>query len=172
MPTLIPRQEALDRIRAEGGAPPCLMCAIRDGKVGDRHELHDRDGVFAFLPRYVRRWGQVTVMPHAHVTSYVDVDPALWAETSRVAFHFARAVERALKPRRVYLASTGSSAGKELVQTSEHLHIHVIPIYEPDDRPADIFSWREGVYVGTPDEWRGLRASLVEAVQGFGGLER
>src|SRR5260221_4080375 len=125
MPTLISREDALARIHAEGGAPSCLMCAIRDGKVGDRHEVYDRDGVFAFLPRYVRRWGQVSVMPHTHVTKYGEVDPALWAETSRVAFHFARAIERALRPRRVYLASTGSSAGKELVQTSEHLHVHV-----------------------------------------------
>jgi diadenosine tetraphosphate (Ap4A) HIT family hydrolase len=163
MPTLISREEALARIHDEGGAPSCLMCAIRDGRVGDRHEVYDRDGVFAFLPRYVRRWGQVSVMPHAHVTTYAEVDASLWAETSRVAFRFARAIERALSPRRVYLASTGSSAGKELVQTSEHLHVHVIPIYEADDRPADIFSWRNGVYVGTPEEWRALRASLLEA---------
>ena len=164
MPTLISRDEALSRIRAEGGEPACLMCAIRDGAVGDRHALYDAGGVFAFLPRYVRRWGQVSVMPHAHVTTYAEVDDALWAETSRVALRFARAVERALRPRRVFLASTGSSAGRELVQTSEHLHVHVIPVYESDDRPADIFSWREGVYVGSPEEWTCLRGALLDGL--------
>ena len=48
-----------------------------------------------------------------------------------------------------------SSAG-ELTQSSTHLHIHVIPLQERDDKPADIFSWAEGVLVAEPDEWRSL----------------
>jgi hypothetical protein len=63
------------------------------------------------------------------------------------------------RPRRCYVASTGSSAGEELTQTSRHVHVHVIPLYEPDDKPADIFSWSEGVYVGEPEEWEALAAS-------------
>ena len=59
-------------------------------------------------------------------------------------------------------ASTGSSAG-ELTQTSVHLHIHAIPLYLPDDKPADIFSWTEGVYVAERDEWEELRAQYREA---------
>lgn len=34
MPRLIPRSEALASIVAEGGSPACLMCAIRDHRVG------------------------------------------------------------------------------------------------------------------------------------------
>lgn len=162
MPTLISRAEALARIEAEGGTPACLMCAIRDERVGPLHTLHDRDGVLAFLPRYVRRWGHVTVMPRVHVTTYEEIDASLWAETSRIAFELARAVERALKPRRVYLASTGSSAGKDLLQTSAHLHAHVIPIYDADDRPSDVFSWQDGVYVAEGAEWEELRGRLLE----------
>jgi len=161
VPTLISRDEALARIHAEGGTPACLMCAIRDGRVGACHALHDDAGVFAFLPRYVRRWGQVTVMPHAHVRTYLEMDAEIWAETSRVAFRVARTIERVLKPKRVYVASTGSSAGKDLVQTSEHLHVHVIPVYEPDDRPSDVFSWDEGVYVAQAEEWEALRRALL-----------
>lgn len=165
MPTLISRAEALARIHAEGGTPSCLMCAIRDGRVGALHTIVDRDGVLAFVPRYVRRWGQLSVMPRAHVTSYGEVDAKVWAETSRMAFELARTVERLFKPRRVYLASTGSSAGRDLVQTSEHLHVHVIPIYDPDDRPSDIFSWEGGVFVAEPDEWEALRRAVVEDLQ-------
>jgi diadenosine tetraphosphate (Ap4A) HIT family hydrolase len=104
----------------------------------------------------------MNVMPKSHVTSFNEVDEHVWSRTNRLAHHAARVAERVMRPRRVYLASTGSSAG-ELTQTSVHLHIHVIPLYLPDDKPADIFSWTEGVYVAEHDEWEELRASYRAA---------
>ena len=157
MPTLIPRADALARIVAEGGSPACLMCAIRDHKVGPTYVVYEDDEQLVSLPRYVRRWGQLNVMPKAHVATFNDVADAVWERTSRLALHAARVAERVMQPRRVYVASTGSSAG-ELTQTSVHLHIHVSPLYLPDDKPADIFSWTEGVYVAEHDEWEQLRA--------------
>ena len=40
---------------------------------------------------------------------------------------------------------------------------YVIPVYDPDDRPRDVFSWADGVYVAEPSEWRSLRAAYREA---------
>ncbi len=155
MPTLISRAEALRRIEDEGKRPRCLMCAIAERKVGDVHVVFEDAAMLVMLPRYVRRWGHVLVTPREHVTSYDGVDPALWARTSQLAHQAARMVERVMRPVRCYMASTGSSAG-ELTQTSQHLHIHVIPLFDPDDRPNDVFSWTEGVYVGEPAEWAAL----------------
>lgn len=163
MPQLISRAEALDRILREGGEPPCLMCAIRDRRVGPVHAIYEDDAMLVMLPRYVRRWGHAMVMPKVHVVSYAEVDPAAWLEANRLALVTARVVERVRRPRRCYVASTGSSSGRELLQTSRHLHVHVIPLYEPDDRPADVFSWQDGVYVGEPDEWEALAASYRAA---------
>ena len=160
MPTLIPRAEALARIRAEGGEPACLMCAIRDRKVGATHVVYEDDEQLVSLPRYVRRWGQITITPKLHVTSFAEVDDRVWARSNALALQAARIVEEVMKPRRCYVASTGSSAG-ELTQTSMHLHIHVIPLYVADDKPADIFSWSEGVYVADDAEWEELRARYV-----------
>lgn len=157
MPTLIPRDEALRRIEAEGGAPQCLMCAIVRREVGAVHAIAEDDAMLVMLPRYVRRWGHVMVIPKPHVTRFDEVDPDLWARTNQLAHQAARMVERVMRPRRCYVASTGSSAG-ELTQTSRHLHVHVIPLYEADDKPSDIFSWSEGVYVGAPEEWAELTA--------------
>lgn len=157
MPTLITRAEALRRIQEEGGAPSCLMCAIAERRVGAVHVVFEDPELLVMLPRYVRRWGHVMVTPREHVTRFDGVDAALWTRTSQLAHQAARMVERVMRPRRCYVASTGSSAG-ELTQTSQHLHIHVIPLYEPDDRPSDIFSWAEGVYVGEPAEWAELVA--------------
>ena len=76
MPRLITRQEALDRIVAEGGRPDCLMCAIRDRAVGPVYAVYEDEHMLVSLPRYVRRWGHMMVMPKIHVVSYSEVDPA------------------------------------------------------------------------------------------------
>jgi diadenosine tetraphosphate (Ap4A) HIT family hydrolase len=165
MPTLIPRAEALRQIEAEGGTPECLMCAIVQREVGATYAIAEDATMLVMLPRYVRRWGHVMVVPKPHVTSFAEVDPALWARANQLAHQAARMVERVMRPRRCYVASTGSSAG-EMTQTSRHLHVHVIPLYEADDRPSDVFSWTEGIYVGTPEEWEALRASYCAVWDG------
>ncbi|MCX4242275.1 HIT family protein [Paraliomyxa miuraensis] len=162
MPRLISRAEALASIRTEGGEPSCLMCAIRDRAVGPVYAVHEDEHMLVMLPRYVRRWGHLMIMPKAHVVSYSEVAPWTWLEACRLSLHAARVIEHVRRPRRCYVASTGSSAG-ELTQTSRHLHVHVIPLYEPDDKPADIFSWSEGVWVGEPAEWETLRDAYREA---------
>lgn len=161
MPTLISRDEALRRIIAEGGRPACLMCAILERRVGPVYVVHEDDDAVVMLPRYVRRWGHVMVIPRVHATTFSTVDPDAWARTTRTAHQAARMVEQALRPLRCYLASVGSSAG-ELAQTSMHLHMHVIPLFAADDRPSDVFSWAEGVLVGEPHEWEALQRTYRE----------
>ena len=160
MPTLISREEALSRIVAEGSRPECLMCATLARRVGALHTVHEDERLVVMLPRYVRCWGHVLVVPRAHVTAFSEIDEATWAAVYRVAHRAARMVEALRDPRRVYVTSTGS-ATRELVQTSRHTHVHVIPVYSEDDRPADVFSWAEGVYVGEPEEWESLRAEYA-----------
>jgi diadenosine tetraphosphate (Ap4A) HIT family hydrolase len=162
VPTLITRDEALARIRTEGGSPACLMCGIRDRAVGETHAVFEDDDILVFLPRYVRRWGHVVVMPRRHVVRYTNVSLALWARTNAEALRAAQILERIRSPLRIYITSTGSSAG-ELTQTSMHLHIHVIPLYDDHDRPADVFSWQGGVLVAEHDEWEALRTEYARA---------
>lgn len=162
MPTLIPRTEALERIRAEVGEAPCLMCAVRDDEAGERWVLAEDDDLIIVLPRYVRRWGQLLVILKPHVTSYSEVAPSLWARASHWAWRAACVVERCRRPLRCYVAATGSAAG-EITQSSVHLHIHVIPLYDPDDRPTDIFSWSEGIYVADAPQWQTLLEEYREA---------
>jgi diadenosine tetraphosphate (Ap4A) HIT family hydrolase len=155
MPTTIPRADALERIQKERGDAACLMCAIRDRVAGPVYAIHEDAAHLVILPRYVRRWGQVMVIPKKHTTTFAEVDAADWLTTNALVLRAARAAETVMRPRRCYLASTGSSAG-ELVQSSTHLHVHVIPLHEPDDKPADIFSWTNGVLVAEEREWSDL----------------
>jgi len=160
MPTLIPGSDAIARIALERGDAPCLMCAIVARRVGDVHVVYEDDEQLVSLPRYVRRWGAVTVTPKAHVTSFTEVDADVWARSNALALRAARMIEAERRPRRTILASTGSAAG-ELVNSSTHLHLHVIPLYESEDRPADVFSWQAGVWVGDAEEWEALRRAYV-----------
>jgi len=162
MPRLIPRHEALSLIRQQGGNYDCLMCALRDLRFGPNLVLYSDPRALVILPRYVRRWGHILLILRDHVTSFRQVNDDDWAALCALSLRASRAAERALRPRRCYVASTGSSGG-ELTQTSEHLHIHVIPIHDPDDRPASIFSWTEGLWVADDDEWQELLSRLKNA---------
>lgn len=162
MPQLITRQEALERIRAEGGEPPCLMCAIHEARVGPLYSVAEDERFMVMLPRYVRTWGHVVVSPKRHVTRYSELAPEEWLENQRLALRAATMLERLWEPKRIYIASTGSST-VELTQSSRHLHVHVMPVFTTEDRPADLFSWQAGVYVAEPAEWEELRARYVEA---------
>lgn len=167
VPERIPRAEALRRIAAEGGTPDCLMCAIRNRAVGPVHAIHEDEETLVMLPRYVTRWGQIMVLPKAHAVRFGEVAPALWARVDALAHRAARVVERSRRPWRVYVASTGS--GAELTQSSMHLHVHVIPLQDPGDKPSSIFSWQEGVLVGADEEWAALRRDYLEAWRADGG---
>jgi diadenosine tetraphosphate (Ap4A) HIT family hydrolase len=135
------------------------MCAIVDRSVGPVYAVYEDDELLVLLPRYVRAWGSVMVIPKPHATKYSDIDADLWSRANALALRAARVVETLLDPVRCYVASIGSNPGThELLQSSKHLHLHVIPVEDPKTRPADIFSWTEGVWVGEPDEWERLLA--------------
>ncbi|RYE77965.1 MAG: HIT family protein [Myxococcales bacterium] len=158
----IARDDSLARIRAEGGDYGCLMCALRDGRFGPLRVLHDDDRALVILPGYVTRWGHALVLLRAHVTSFSDVPPADWLHLAALARRAARAAETLFATRRCFVASTGSSGG-ELTQTSEHLHLHVIPVVDRHDRPGHVFSWTEGVLVADDREWQSLLAGYTAA---------
>lgn len=162
MPTLIPRDEVIRRIHEEGGSPPCLMCAIAARRVGELHVVFEDERALVFLPRYVRRWGELCVMPKVHVTSFTALDEDTWLHIQALVRRGARVIERLRAPRRCYVAMTGSAAG-ELTQSSEHLHAHVLPIVDADDRPSRALSWETGVLVATREEWLQLQAEYATA---------
>lgn len=45
-----------------GNLPPCLMCAIRDRRVGEVYEIFEDDDILVMLPRYMFGVGQLMVM--------------------------------------------------------------------------------------------------------------
>jgi diadenosine tetraphosphate (Ap4A) HIT family hydrolase len=164
MPSVVPRDEAIARIYAERNPDvPCLVCTLRDGTAGPRYVLAESRHTLTVLTRYPRRWGHALVLLRDHVTSFSSVSRDAWADISHEAHRVARGIERALSPKRCYVASLGA-VDDALPMTSSHLHVHVIPIYDASDRPGTVLRWDDGVLDAERDEWQKLQTRLFHAI--------
>jgi diadenosine tetraphosphate (Ap4A) HIT family hydrolase len=70
------------------------------------------------------------------------------------------ALQQALSPLRIFTAVLGRTT--PLPNSYPHLHVHVVPVYECDERarPARVLSWSEGVVVYDDVEAAALTAEL------------
>jgi len=142
----------------------CLICALRDGALGDPLVIARAEGCTALLPRYALRRGHVMVLLDQHVERMSDVDAGLWQRVTALAHGAACTLERVLQPARCYVASLGTSR-TDLPMTSPHIHVHVIPIEDADAKPSRVLTWEHGVFVADEAEWQALRVQL-----GFSGV--
>ena len=70
---VIDRATALARIEADlaaAGSPPCLMCALVDGRLETGPALAGSELVRTVLTRYPVRWGHALVVVAPHVTDF------------------------------------------------------------------------------------------------------
>jgi hypothetical protein len=100
------------------------------------------------------------------VERVVDLDWPTYSELNRLSYLACHALQRALSPERVYMAAFGSQSG--LPMTYAHYHLHVVPVMANDERPrpAQVFSWTEGVVTYDEAEAQRLVASLRDAWPG------
>lgn len=161
MPTRIDRADAVAQIDLPSGK--CLACELLAGRFGEPLIVFSTETVVALLPRQGTVWGQVLVLPRAHLTTFESTPVGLWLAMSEVSHRVARALERVFKPARCYVASLGT-AREDVPMSSPHLHFHVMPVMDPDARPRQILTWSNGVVVGTEAELASLREQLSAAL--------
>jgi diadenosine tetraphosphate (Ap4A) HIT family hydrolase len=157
MPKRITRNQALMRLHKEMEEGACIICHLTH----NRKDLILHTGIHAtaLLSRYPRTWGQVMVFVHRHVTTLTGLEPAEWKEVTELVWKASKALESTLKPLRCYVAATGSSV--PLPMTSPHFHFNIIPVYDEQDKPSSIFTWEQGLYSGTEEEWEELFRTLT-----------
>ncbi|MFO0682236.1 MAG: HIT family protein [Sandaracinus sp.] len=156
----IDKAEAQARLAAQIAPGECAICALVAGRIGDpRDVIAETPEAKVVLTQYPSRWGHMLVVTRAHVTSFTAVDDATHDATMRLAREAARRLERTMKPARVFVASLGC-AHEGLPATSPHLHVHVVPVMDPDARPRDVLTWENGIDEGDAEEWAALRARL------------
>lgn len=141
----------------------CAMCGLVAGHPGDLQILAERPAAVAVLDRLGNRPGHVLVILRRHVESIAEMPWGEYAAVQRLCWEAARAMDRALGPRRVFVAALGSATA--LPMTFPHHHVHVVPLYDGGeaDRPSEVLTWKHGVFLYGEEEARGLAAALRAA---------
>jgi diadenosine tetraphosphate (Ap4A) HIT family hydrolase len=128
------------------GGTGCVMCALANGGAGSMLVAESRHGAVV-LDRFGCRYGHLMVVAKQHVERASSLAWAVYADLQRLVFDATCVIDGCFEPARVFTASLGAAV--ELPQTYPHYHLHVIPVYETDERarPARVISWSEGVVV-------------------------
>jgi diadenosine tetraphosphate (Ap4A) HIT family hydrolase len=140
-----------------------MMCALSRQAATQATCLASNEHGVVILDRFGSRYGHVLVISRDHREEPADLGWPAYAELQRLAYEASLALKAAFSPARTFLAVLGTSA--ELPMSFSHFHIHVLPVYESDERarPAYVFSWSAGVLVYADDEAIELSARLRAA---------
>jgi diadenosine tetraphosphate (Ap4A) HIT family hydrolase len=151
----IAKEEALRAV-----APPASGCIMCDLVAARAHVVHETEASLVLLERFATRLGHLLVVPRIHAERVTALDEDVYLEVQRLAYRGARALERTLAAKRVYIASFG--AVTPLATSCVHPHVHLVPLHDGGlvDRPASVFSWSEGILVYEPGEDEALVARL------------
>jgi histidine triad (HIT) family protein len=139
----------------------CPMCSL----VETEPILAD-ERAFAVLDRYACRPGHSLVVLRRHAEHIAQLPYTDYEALHRLAWQLAGAIERVLSPARIYIAALGSAV--PLATSFPHVHLHVIPLADGGDvdRPANVLTWTNGMYVFEDDaEERSLRERLRAAIR-------
>ncbi len=168
MPRTVEKPEALAllaenrRLLLDGG-DGCIMCALVRRAPEAAERLAENVHGVALLDRFGSRPGHAIVIAKPHIEETTALGWPMYAELQRLAYEASAAIERVLAPARTFVAVLGAS--EQLPMSFPHFHIHVLPVFERDERarPAHVFSWSSGVLVYEDDEARALAARLRAA---------
>jgi diadenosine tetraphosphate (Ap4A) HIT family hydrolase len=140
----------------------CVMCALLDCERGSP-TIASSEHAAVVLDRFGSRRGHLLVILRRHVEHVTDIEWPVYSALQRLAYDAAHAVTQVFAPKRVFVAALGASSA--LPMSYPHLHLHVIPVYEDDERarPANVLSWSQGVVVYDDDEARALDTELRRA---------
>jgi diadenosine tetraphosphate (Ap4A) HIT family hydrolase len=148
---IIAKDAALTRLAEHkhelfAGESGCVMCALANGGARSVLVRESTHGA-VLLDRFGSRYGHLLVIAKKHIEQASALDWTVYVDLQRLVFDATRVIDDCFKPARVFTATLGASA--ELLQTYPHYHVHVIPVYETDERarPARVLSWSEGVVV-------------------------
>ncbi|HET7543404.1 MAG TPA: HIT family protein [Polyangiaceae bacterium] len=144
------------------GRAGCVMCALANARPGSLLIAENQHGA-VLLDRFGCRYGHLMVVAKQHIERANSLDWAVYSDLQRLVFDATAVIDACFKPARVFTATLGAAV--ELPQTYSHYHVHVIPVYETDERarPARVLSWSEGVVVYEDAEAEGICRELRQA---------
>jgi len=148
---VVDKETALAQLRAHkhellAGRGGCVMCALANGGAGAMLVAESDHGAVV-LDRFACRYGHLLVVGKRHVERASELPWEVYSDLQRLTYDASCVIDACFKPARVFTATLGAAV--ELPQTYSHYHVHVIPVYETDERarPARVLSWSEGVVI-------------------------
>jgi diadenosine tetraphosphate (Ap4A) HIT family hydrolase len=135
------------------------MCSI----AARAERLAENEHAIAVLARFAVRRGHLLIVAREHVEAVERLSEREWLAMSRLAWQASVAAAKVLAPVRTYVAALGSVA--PIATSFPHVHQHVVPLYDGGeaDRPAEVFTWRHGVFVYEDGEAEALAGTLRAA---------
>ncbi len=136
------------------------MCAVAAGE-RDATKIGESAHAVAVLERFPCRRGHAVVVLREHEERLERLPPAIWLELHELAHRVAQRIDAELRPVRTFVCALGSATQR--VNSFPHVHLHVIPLYDGGeaDRPAEVLTWSNGVFVYDPEE----EAELVRTLK-------
>ena len=123
-----------------------------------KYIITEDEDCLVVLSEFPRFWGHVMVCLKKHKELHNELTEKENALLFGHAHKMAKILEAAFKPSRCYIAALG--AEQNLLNTCPHIHINIIPVYDKQLKPSDVFTWENGVYTGTENEWISLQNTL------------
>jgi diadenosine tetraphosphate (Ap4A) HIT family hydrolase len=147
-------------VAALPGARGCLPCALLASQRLQSDCLAQSAYGAVFVNRFACRERHLLVLARRHVEHIHQLSAEEHADLQRLAFRAAVALEACFHPVRIYTAVLGSAA--PLPMSYPHLHVHVVPVMDSDERarPARVFTWSEGVILYDEADVLALAAEL------------
>lgn len=127
-PLRLARAQALLQ-RCAADDEPCIFCSILAGTSPVSYVYRD-DTVAAFMDLYPVTLGHVLIIPVAHATSLVDVEPSVAQRIMELAQQLGGAISASdlgIDGFNLFLAN-GGAAGQDVF----HVHLHVLPRFHGD----------------------------------------
>lgn len=138
------------------------MCAVAAGE-RDVAKIDETAHAIAVLERFPCRRGHAVIVLREHEERLERLPRPIWLELHELAHRVAQRIDRELHPVRTFVCALGSATQR--VNSFPHVHLHVIPLYNGGeaDRPAEVLTWSNGVYLYELDEEAELVRSLKRA---------
>jgi histidine triad (HIT) family protein len=108
--------------------PDCIFCKIVAGEL-PAWIIDEDERTIAFMDIAPATRGHALVIPRAHSTDLLSIDPEDLSAVARTAQRLAKRVKAQLGAGGVNLLN---ACGRVAWQTVFHFHVHVIPRYEDD----------------------------------------
>ena len=108
----------------------CIFCSIINNEIPS-YKLYEDDDVLAFLDISQTTFGHTIVIPKKHVTNILECDDETYEKLMKVIKQLATKIYQKTNAKGINILHNANEAAG---QTVMHMHYHIIPRYDENDK--------------------------------------